>query len=184
MPSSKRFPVRHRSLFLSIAPVIPFLLLSGCPAEQLDTAEPAERPEFVRNCAVTVTRAGSGASNMAIAGSFNDWQPASLTSTDGAWSIDLGELRPGVYPFKYVVDGEWEDPPPSVYTAWDGDVENRALRVGDCDQPELELLEAASDGTDGLHATFRFTSAADASTIFQAVPPSPWTQMQRPDTSA
>lgn len=161
MPSCKRFVVLHWPQFFSIAPVIPFLLLVACPAEQLDTAQPAERPEFVRNCTVSVTRAGSGASVMAIAGSFNEWQPSTMTSTDGAWSIELGELRPGVYPFKYVVDSEWEDPPPSVLTAWDNGIENRALTVGDCDVPELELLEAASDGADGLHATFRFTSAAD-----------------------
>ena len=151
-----------RSSRLSIL-LLPMLL--GCPDESLDTDEPAERPRFVRSCSVEVQRSGTGAASVAIAGSFNEWQPAAMSSDGGTWTLDLGELRPGVYPFKYVLDGEWEDPPASVYTAWDGDIENRALRVGDCDQPDLTLVEAASDGADSLHATFRFTSAADAAPL-------------------
>ena len=136
-------------------------LLVGCPNDPLDTDATAERPQFARSCSVVVERSGTGASTVAIAGSFNGWEPASMTSDAGTWSIDLGELGPGVYPYKFVLDGEWEDPPPSVYTAWDGDVENRALKVGDCTQPDLEMVEAASDGVDSLHATFRFHSADD-----------------------
>lgn len=48
--------------------------------------------------------------NVALAGSFNDWDPA-LTIMDyqhdtGIYSRRM-ELPPGTYEYKFVIDGEW-----------------------------------------------------------------------------
>ena len=53
------------------------------------------------------------ASEVLIAGSFNDWQPR-LTpmkkKRGGTWSAEL-LLKPGHYEYRLVVDGEWQDDP-------------------------------------------------------------------------
>lgn len=44
-----------------------------------------------------------------LAGSFNEWNPLSTPMSkrnSGDWSTDL-ELAPGVYEYRFVVDGEW-----------------------------------------------------------------------------
>jgi glycosidase len=141
-------------------------LAAGCPSDPDDTATDTA-PAFVRDCDVVVSRARGDATTIEVAGTFNDWAPQPLADDDGDGILtrSFGELRPGVYAYKFVVDGTWEDPPVGTFTAFDGDVENRALIVPDCDVPGLELLDARSDGPDALLASFRFTSAADAAPI-------------------
>jgi 1,4-alpha-glucan branching enzyme len=44
-----------------------------------------------------------------VAGSFNQWQPASTplkVTAGGRWSVEL-ELAPGAYEYRFVVDGQW-----------------------------------------------------------------------------
>ena len=46
---------------------------------------------------------------VSLAGSFNGWNSQSTPMTNknsGEWTVDL-ELAPGVYEYRYVVDGEW-----------------------------------------------------------------------------
>lgn len=48
-----------------------------------------------------------------VAGSFNDWDPASLPMTrtgDGYWILDLS-LPPGLHEFRLIIDGIWSDAP-------------------------------------------------------------------------
>lgn len=48
-----------------------------------------------------------------VAGSFNDWEPASLPmerKVEGRWERDL-HLPAGRYEFRLVVDGVWSDAP-------------------------------------------------------------------------
>ncbi len=48
-----------------------------------------------------------------LAGSFNGWNPQSTPMTNkssGEWTVDL-ELAPGVYEYRYVVDGQWCNEP-------------------------------------------------------------------------
>ncbi len=54
----------------------------------------------------------SDARTVTIAGTFNEWNPASDTmrQSPGGWAIDL-RLKPGVYMYKFIVDSAWmEDP--------------------------------------------------------------------------
>ena len=48
------------------------------------------------------------ASNVAIAGDFNNWQPSFQMTrlSDGRWHSHL-KLAPGIYQFRYFADGEW-----------------------------------------------------------------------------
>jgi 1,4-alpha-glucan branching enzyme len=51
----------------------------------------------------------SAAESVAIAGSFNDWQPNAtpmIALGQGRWAKDLA-LPPGEYEYCLVVDGEW-----------------------------------------------------------------------------
>lgn len=49
------------------------------------------------------------ATNVFLAGTFNDWDPQASPlqrTPDGVWQITLG-LAPGRYEYKFVVDGRW-----------------------------------------------------------------------------
>jgi len=80
---------------------------------------PARIPAPLRR-AVAVQRLGAErvrvsinfpqAREVAIAGEWNAWTPAALSRSGGRWTIDLG-LRPGVYRFSLLVNGDrWTVP--------------------------------------------------------------------------
>lgn len=48
-----------------------------------------------------------GAQSVAIAGSFNSWQPEQVATTgNGGWVKELA-IAPGRYEYMFVVDGQW-----------------------------------------------------------------------------
>lgn len=67
-----------------------------------------------------------------VAGSFNDWRPDATPlqpQMHGLWTVEL-ELVPGVYEYRFVVDGCWcSDPGVSetVHNPFDG--QNAVMRV-------------------------------------------------------
>ena len=62
----------------------------------------------------------SGAREVFVAGSFNQWNPLATALNpccEGKWDIELA-LDPGRYEYRLVVDGQWtEDPKSSEYAA-------------------------------------------------------------------
>ncbi len=59
---------------------------------------------------------------VALAGTFNDWDPEALPLTkgdDGRWRASI-ELEPGEYLYKFVVDGTWMEDPGNPESADDG----------------------------------------------------------------
>ena len=59
------------------------------------------------------------ATSVTIAGTFNDWQPhatALLKLSAGRWARKL-VLPPGIYEYRFVVDGKWMSDPTAVETA-------------------------------------------------------------------
>ena len=59
------------------------------------------------------------AAAVAIAGTFNDWRPDGtpmVSLGDGRWAKELA-LRPGVYEYRLVVDGQWMPDPRAGETA-------------------------------------------------------------------
>ena len=122
-----------------------------------------------RSCAVTREHRPSGQSSLVqIAGEFSDWQPVDMTGPDqeGWWQADLGDLAPGEYGYKYLHDGAWEEQPPlSALTRWNDGVENRNLRVLDCNRPRLQVVDAVADSSGSLFAEVRFLRAADGALL-------------------
>ena len=59
------------------------------------------------------------ATSVTIAGTFNDWQPhatALLKLGAGRWARKL-VLPPGIYEYRFVVDGKWMSDPTAAETA-------------------------------------------------------------------
>jgi 1,4-alpha-glucan branching enzyme len=53
------------------------------------------------------------ASEVFLAGTFNNWQPRTTSMTKqhgGKWSTQL-LLKPGQYEYRLIVDGQWQDDP-------------------------------------------------------------------------
>ena len=120
-----------------------------------------------RTCEVTLTDAPpTGVSEVDVAGTVNDWEPQPLDDQgDGTWSRRLGALQPGTYGYELLYDGTWQTPPRDEPTTWNDDVENRALVVGDCHEPDLEAVGGSAGADGSLRATFRFTRAEDGSPL-------------------
>lgn len=60
---------------------------------------------------VYFTLEAPGADDVRVLGSFNDWSERPLKKQkDGVWKT-WTNLEPGVYEYRYIVDGEWTNPP-------------------------------------------------------------------------
>ena len=59
------------------------------------------------------------ASQVSIAGSFNDWRPAvtPMIPMGGGWWVKGLVLPPGRHEYRFVVDGQWVPDPNAVETA-------------------------------------------------------------------
>lgn len=138
--------------------------------------DPSDPP--TRDCLTRLQHrvAGSPAS-VTVAGPFNGWSPTATPLTGpgpgGNWEVSL-DLPPGEHPYKFVVDGVWDfdgqteinrnTAPVSFLTQWDGGFENRNVRVGDCQRPRLQTLEARG-GTNGVFARIQVERGADGTPI-------------------
>lgn len=76
---------------------------------------PASRAEHrltsTTNDSATFTFYTPAETDVAIAGTFSDWQPQAMTKgQDGLWRITL-QLIPGVYQYRFLVGAEWQDDP-------------------------------------------------------------------------
>ena len=113
-----------------------------------------------RSCAVTrEVRPLAQASVVQVAGEFSDWKPLDMTgpNEDGWWQIDLGDLPPGEYGYKYLLDGVWEEQPPLwSLSRWNDGVENRNLRVLDCNLPHLQVVDAVVETLGSVAVQIRF----------------------------
>lgn len=75
------------------------------PAETVAApqATPPARPRISFTCQQ------AGASAVYLAGTFNQWHPTATPmqpAGDGRWTAEL-ELAPGVYEYRFIVDGVW-----------------------------------------------------------------------------
>ncbi len=153
------------------------LLLAGCPQFE-EPAENQDRPNQNQpttndepgglSCPVEILfPEAQDADAVALAGAFNDWslEADEMERSGGVWRAEL-ELEPGHYPFKYVIDGQYEaDPPPFVYTHWSGGSENRNLVVDDCSRPSLEVESLDVDDSGRVSAEVVFSSSIEESAV-------------------
>ena len=124
-----------------------------------------------RSCEVVIEARFDPNTDASVAGRFNEWVPAPMATTgDGLFRASLGRLVPGTYAYKFVYDVTrgtpvWETPPPDVYTTFDGGIENRALRVGDCTKPSLRGTSGTASPAGDLEAVFTFLRAEDGAAL-------------------
>ncbi len=75
-------------------------------AKAVETAKPVVAAAPVQP-KVRLELSKPGAQSVAIAGSFNSWQPEQAKTTgNGGWVKELS-IAPGRYEYMFVVDGQW-----------------------------------------------------------------------------
>lgn len=144
--------------------------LLGCkpaPEPVVDTGL-EEDSVGVRSCEVVLEHTPEvQALTIEVAGEFTNWEPLAMEGPDedGAWRVSLGEMAPGEYGYKLIFGGLWEEELSGMETHWVNGVENRNLRVGDCQRPQLETssLETSADGQ--LSARFQWVRAASEAAL-------------------
>lgn len=88
------------------APVKPVEAAKPVAAKPVEPAKPVAVPEPVQP-KVRLEFSKPGAQSVAIAGSFNSWQPEQVGTTgNGGWVKEL-TIGPGRYEYMFVVDGQW-----------------------------------------------------------------------------
>lgn len=92
------------------------------PATQCTSAKPAIKPAANPAVQQSSTRSirfsynDPNAHRVCLAGDFNNWNMNAChlqKSGSGEWTASLN-LKPGVYDYRFVVDGEWRDDPKSL----------------------------------------------------------------------
>ncbi len=110
-----RFPMK-KVLWLALAA---FVVLSGCKAAGGgDTKKPADKKAQKKSSKMEageitfkfIPEDGDEPESVYLASDFNGWNPSDpnymLEEEDGEFVLEV-ELDPGVYKFKFVIDGEW-----------------------------------------------------------------------------
>ena len=95
------------------APVVKPAVAAPAPAPRPKAAPAAPTAKVPSAPRVTFRLKRPGARTVAVAGTFNDWSASAArlrAAPDGVWSIELA-LTPGVYEYRFVVDGEWISDP-------------------------------------------------------------------------
>lgn len=81
-----------------------------------NSASPAPAPALPR---VRLTCHAPSARTVFVAGTFNQWHPTATPLQplgDDRWAVDL-ELPPGVYEYRFIVDGLWQHDPAAAQQA-------------------------------------------------------------------
>jgi hypothetical protein len=65
-----------------------------------------------------------------LAGSFNDWKASTIMcGREGAAWVCRVDLKPGKYPYKFIVDGDWMTDPGNPRTEGDGSGNNNSVML-------------------------------------------------------
>ncbi|MCA9674284.1 MAG: glycosyl hydrolase [Myxococcales bacterium] len=88
---------------------------------------------------------------------------------DGTWEAAL-DLDPGIWAYKLVVTRpggttEWILDPGNAYRAYDGGIENSAVRVPDCHVPLLEMIDHQVAGSGTAHVRVRVVRGAGGAPV-------------------
>ncbi len=80
---------------------------AAAPAASPEVAPPPPLPRVRFACKHPT------ATSVFVAGTFNQWHPTATPLQpvgDGSWAVEL-ELPPGVYEYRFIVDGVWQHDP-------------------------------------------------------------------------
>ena len=70
-------------------------------------------PEASVDSSISFRISAPAATNVCVAGSFNNWNPSSMPLSqgpNGEWTVRT-PLKPGEYEYRFVVDGVWQEDP-------------------------------------------------------------------------
>ena len=85
--------------------------------------------------ATTFTYSDPNANSVEVAGEFSNWKSLPLVKdASGNWSKVL-YLKPGLYGYKFIVNGEWKFDPNNAARKTVNDIENSLLTVGQMPAP-------------------------------------------------
>jgi 1,4-alpha-glucan branching enzyme len=56
-------------------------------------------------------QAANGVSKVHLAGTFNNWRPSPMRKQKGGLFTATVQLAPGIYEYKFLVDGQWTADP-------------------------------------------------------------------------
>lgn len=71
----------------------------------------APAPKAPKGTPVTFTLDAPYGWDVALAGSFNNWEPQAMAKdADGLWRLTI-HLAPGTYQYRFLVDTEWKEDP-------------------------------------------------------------------------
>jgi 1,4-alpha-glucan branching enzyme len=125
------------------------------------------------------------ATSVGLAGEFNSWQPAPMTKdANGNWNLDV-PLAPGVYGYKFMVNGtDWEFDPNNAARKNVGGEDNSAVTVGGTAAgaaPVSAVPPAAAPagaGTVSTHFSYRAPTATSVGLAgeFNSWQPAPMTK--------
>ena len=100
-------------------------------------ADPSLGPE--RSCETHFVYVPTGTATVVELVGEWDWNTREpMQAQAGRFTLSKS-LAPGVYAYKFVVDGNWLFDPDNGYRKYDGGVENSGMRVPDCRDPDLVL---------------------------------------------
>lgn len=119
-----------------------------------------------RSCETVVRYRPTGGRDIFLAGSWDGFQPTATRMTDpevdGEYVATLN-LQPGIYSYKFVVDGNWLLDPAHKYRAHQDGIENSGLRVPNCREPLIEFVSKSGTqngaGRGTLSTRIRYTEA-------------------------
>ena len=131
--------------------------------------------------AVTFQYQGKAGDTVQVFGSWNEWKTGlDMTPNEyGVFSCTLDNVAPGIYTYKFVVNGNWISDPLNTWT--EGEEQNSAFLICDPDNDKNEVnivvhysgveadgINLCAWGVDGLDAQYNFTNGETTITIDDA----------------
>ncbi len=124
----------------------------------------------IRSCATRFSfQTAEAIESVAVAGEW-DWETREPMTAEGSGTYSLDkELPPGLHAYKLVVTRpggvvDWILDPANAYRAYDGGVENSAVRVPDCGVPLVEVASHEITAT-GAATTLRIARGSEGDAI-------------------
>jgi hypothetical protein len=100
-------PAQAKVIMEVAPPVVAKPAATPAPQAKAKVESPPAKPAAPKPPKVRLELSRPGAQSVAVAGSFNSWQPEQANSTgNGAWIKEL-TIGPGRYEYMFVVDGQW-----------------------------------------------------------------------------
>ncbi len=90
--------------------------------EVLTSADGIVQSPVVNGTSVTFEYKDASASSVKVAGSWNSWDPLSMSkNSQGVWSLTVNNVTPGIHTYKFIVGSDWVTDPINPWIMADSD---------------------------------------------------------------